>query len=217
MDTPAGRVTARAFRKGGSVEKVSFTNVPSFLYRDAQTVDVPGIGPIRIDVAFGGAFYAYCDASAVGVGLKVEDYDRLIRAGRIIKETVKKSMPIEHPFEADLGFLYGTILIGSALDPAHHSRNVCIFAEGEVDRSPTGTGVSGRAAIHFARGELGMNEPISIESILGTTMTVRVLKQASSGPYEAVIPEVAGTAHIIGEHRFFFDPDDPLNGGFIFR
>jgi trans-L-3-hydroxyproline dehydratase len=101
--------------------------------------------------------------------------------------------------------------------PSVHSRNVCVFAEGEVDRSPTGTGVSGRVAIHHARGELAVGETITIESILGTTFTGRVAETTTLGGLPAVIPEVSGTAHITGRHEFVLDPDDPLREGFILR
>jgi trans-L-3-hydroxyproline dehydratase len=116
-----------------------------------------------------------------------------------------------------MNFLYGTIFTGSAKDPNHHSRNVCIFAEGEVDRSPTGTGVSARAAIHYVRGEIDVGESITIESIIGSTFTVKVAESTSFGPYDAVIPEVSGNAHIIGKNTFWINPDDPLKGGFILR
>jgi trans-L-3-hydroxyproline dehydratase len=125
--------------------------------------------------------------------------------------------PITHPTEADLSFLYGTIFTAPPLDRAHHSRNVCIFADGELDRSATGSGVSARAALHFANGELAVNERITIESILGSTMSVKAVEVTKFGPYDAVIPEVSGTASIIGRNEFYFDPDDPFRTGFIFR
>ena len=128
-----------------------------------------------------------------------------------------ENFEVKHPFEADLSFLYGTIFTGKAKDPKHHSRNVCIFAEGEVDRSPTGSGVSARAAIHRLKDELAINQEITIESILDTTMSVKVIEDCSFGPHKAVVPEVSGTAHITGSNRFWFDPVDPLKSGFIFR
>ncbi len=124
---------------------------------------------------------------------------------------------INHPFEEDLGFLYGAIFTGPAKDPTHHSRNVCIFADGEVDRSATGSGVSARAALHHAKGELQIGEKITIESILGTTMDVEVKETLSYGSFEAVIPEVTGTAFFTGKNEFWFDPEDTLKDGFIFR
>jgi len=217
MDTPAGRVTAYAQKENNFVKSVSFHNVPSFVYALDQVVEVPGLGLLKYDLAFGGAFYAFCRAEDVGVDLSPVDYPKLIDLGMCIKRAVMDSLPLAHPFEEDLGFLYGTIFIGEAEDPAHHSRNVCIFAEGEVDRCPTGTGVSARAAIHFARGELGLDEPFVVESILGTTFTGRVIQEVQFGPYKAVIPEVTGSAHISGRAEWLIDPHDPLRQGFILR
>jgi trans-L-3-hydroxyproline dehydratase len=141
----------------------------------------------------------------------------LIETGMAIKRAVMRQRPIQHPFEADLGFLYGTIFIGPALGEQAHSRNVCIFAEGEVDRSPTGTGVSGRLAIHYARGEIGVGESITLESIIGSRFSGRVVQITSFGPYQAIIPEVEGTAYITGRHEFFLEPSDPLRAGFLLR
>jgi trans-L-3-hydroxyproline dehydratase len=127
------------------------------------------------------------------------------------------SLQIEHPFEKDLGFLYGTIIVGAAHNPAHHSRNVCIFADGEVDRCPTGTGVSARAALHFARGELRKNESFVVESILGTTFTGEVTDEVQFGAHAAIIPKVTGSAYITGRNELLIDPADPLWRGFILR
>ncbi|HEX9013474.1 MAG TPA: proline racemase family protein [Anaerolineaceae bacterium] len=217
MDTPAGRVTATAHRKNGVVESVSFLNVPSFVYALDQHVLVDGIGRVRYDVAFGGAFYAYVRAEEVGIGMQPQDFRQLIDWGMRIKHAVMAHLQIRHPFEADLGFLYGTIFTGVPLDPAHHSRNVCIFAEGEVDRSPTGTGVSGRAALHYARGELCLGEAFTVESIIGTCFTGRVHSETQFGPYPAVVPEVSGSASIVGLNTLLLDPSDPLRDGFILR
>jgi trans-L-3-hydroxyproline dehydratase len=134
-----------------------------------------------------------------------------------IKRAVMASRPIAHPFEEDLSFLYGTIFIGPPLGEGAHSRNVCIFADGEVDRCPTGTGVGGRLAIHYARGEVGLDQPIVIESIIGSRFTGRIVETTTFGPYPAVIPEVEGSAHITGRHEFLIDPADPLRDGFILR
>jgi len=162
MDTPAGRVTATAYREKRIVKKVSFLNVPSFVYKHDLTVNVLGIGTIRYDVAFGGAFYAFCKAEDINIGLEAKDFNQLIDVGMRIKHAVMNSIEIRHPYEEDLGFLYGTIIVGPPLDSSHHSRNVCIFAEGEVDRSPTGTGVSARAAIHHSRNELTSGKSLKI-------------------------------------------------------
>jgi trans-L-3-hydroxyproline dehydratase len=132
---------------------------------------------------------------------------------------VQSQFDMAHPFETDLSFLYGVIFIShqQTLSADAHSRNVCIFAEGELDRSPTGTGVSGRVAIHHAKGELVTNEEVKIESILGSYFKVKVVETTKFGPYKAVIPQVSGMAYITGKSEFYIDPEDPLKEGFIFR
>ena len=217
FNVPAGRIVARASVSDGKVTETSFQNVPSFLYRRDQHVAVEGIGRVEFDVAYGGAFYAFVNAQTVGLQLTPEHVDRVIDHGRRIKRAVMNQFQIKHPFEADLSFLYGTIFTAPAANPSHHSRNACIFAEGELDRSATGSGVSARAALHFAKGELGLNELVTIESILGSTMSVEVMEVTKFGPYDAVIPKVSGTASITGRNEFYFDPDDPFRNGFIFR
>ena len=217
IDTPAGVVVARGHVEDGRVTRVAFTNVPSFVLLAGQEVQVPGLGSVRYDVAFGGAFYAFVDATEVGLTLGPESIQQLIDKGMAIKRAVMSAGGITHPFEKDLSFLYGTIFTGVPLSDGADSRNVCIFAEGEVDRSPTGTGVSARAAIHRARGELGVGEEMVIESIIGSRFTVRVLEETEYGPFPAVIPEVEGSASITGRNEFLIDPDDPLRDWFILR
>ena len=217
IDTPAGQIEATAQIGDGTVRSVSFRNVPSFVAAMDQTADVPGLGQVRYDLAFGGAFYAYVSADDLGLSIEPSSTPRLIDAGRAIKQAVIDSGPIEHPVEPGLGFLYGVIFVAPAQDPAHHSRNVCIFADGEVDRSPTGTGVSGRLAIHHARGEVAIGEAITVESILGSTFTGRVVGTTEVGGFPAVMPEVTGTAHITGRTELWLDPNDELGAGFLVR
>jgi len=217
LDAPPGCIQAQALREHGVVTSVTFTNVPSFTLLQDEYVDVPGLGQVRFDVAYGGAFYAFVEAEDVGLSLEASHYNQLIDAGRKIKHAVAQNFAICHPFEEDLSFLYGTIFTGKAHNPAHHSRNVCIFADGEVDRSATGSGVSARAALHAARGDWQTGKTYTIESILGTTMQVSIQELTTFGPHAAVRPNVTGTASITGRQTFYFDPEDPLCQGFIFR
>ncbi|MEO0559188.1 MAG: proline racemase family protein, partial [Bacteroidota bacterium] len=203
--------------EAGRVVSVRFRNVPSFLAERDVSVDVPEIGRVRYDLAFGGAYYAYVDAADLELALVPAATAEIIAAGKAIKRAVMDASSISHPEDADLGFLYGVIFVGPSENPAHHSRNVCVFAEGEVDRCPTGTGVSGRVAIHHARGELATGEDAVIESLLGTTFTARVVETVSFGPYNAVVPEVTGRAWITGQNRFTLDPSDSLVHGFLLR
>ena len=217
IDTPAGFVQARARHTSTGVDSVSFLNVPSFVAATDQVVEVPGGGAVRYDLAFGGAFYAFVEARDLGLRLEPSEYGRLIDLGRAIKGAVRDAGEPAHPVDHDLGFLYGTIFVGPPADPAHHSRNVCVFADGEVDRSPTGTGVSARLAIHRARGELRDGEEIVVESLLGTTFRGRVVAPATVGSYSAVLPEITGSAHITGRNELWLDPRDPLTEGFFLR
>ncbi len=217
IDTPAGQVTARARIENNRAQSVHFDNVPSFALALDEKVEVPGIGRVSYDLAFGGAFYAYVDSADVGLTCAPENFRALIEAGTAIKRAVISSRAITHPFEEELSFLYGTILSS----PAHSSdtdlRNVCVFAEGEVDRSPTGTGVSGRAAIEFARGRLKLNQPFIVESIIGTRFAGSIVEATTFGPHSAVIPRIEGSAFITGRHEFLIDPRDPLREGFFLR
>jgi proline racemase len=218
IDTPAGLVRATAHLDGeGRVERVSFRNVPSFLARRDVMVDVPDLGRVTLDIAFGGAFYAILPAGAIGLRVTVERLRPLVSAAAAIKEAVIAAGPIVHPTEEDLGFLYGVILTDRPEDPSHHSRNLCVFADSEVDRSPTGTGVSARLALHHAKGEIGESESIAIESILGAESVFegRIVGLTQVGPHEAVVPEVSGKAFITGRHEFLMHPDDVLGRGFL--
>lgn len=214
---PAGRIESRATLHEGVVVRSAFRNVPSFvLHRDA-TVDVPGFGAVVLDVSYGGAFYALVDAERIGLSLDAKNVNAIIDAGRRIKRAVMDVLPIQHPFEPELSFLYGTIFTSPPHSCGHHSRNVCVFADGEVDRSATGSGVSARIALHVARGDVTLGEVIEIESITGSTMQVRAVGQVPFGPHAAVIPEVSGSAHYTGRHEFWIDPEDPMKGGFLIR
>ncbi len=217
IDSPAGRISARAQRdSGGRIESVSFLNVPSFVLEEKYSVSVDGRN-VDLIIAFGGAFYAYVDAQMFGFDLLPSEAVRLIEFGHKIKNEVNRNYTICHPDgDEELNFLYGTIFVRPGNKPGH-SRNVCIFAEGELDRSPTGTGVSGRCAIHFARGEIGLGQELHIESIIGTAFTARCTRETLVGDLHAVIPEVTGSAHISGEHRFVLDSHDPLQEGFFIR
>lgn len=218
LDTPAGLVRATAHLDGsGHVEKVSFLNVPSFLYARELQLMVGHYGSLTVDIAFGGAFYVILPASEIGLHVSPELTSELVQAGEAIKQAINVHTRVRHPIEDDLSFVYGTIFTDKPAASTHHSRNVCIFANGEVDRSPTGTGVSARLALHDAKGEIAEGQRIVIESILGAVSVFggRVAERTSIGPFEAIVPEVSGTAYITGRHEFFIDPRDQLGQGFL--
>jgi trans-L-3-hydroxyproline dehydratase len=217
IDTPSGKVKAYPHFRNGILGNVSFRNVPSFVYLINKTIQVERIGEVRFDIAFGGAFYAFVNASDLNLKLSSSYSEKIIDLGRRIKLAIIDAYEIRHPFDKELGFLYGTIFTGKAELSSNHSRNACVFANGELDRSATGTGVSARAALHYFNREISKNQIITIESIVGTTMDVSVKEELNYGKYKAIIPEVTGRAHITGRNTLFFDPEDSLGKGFLIR
>lgn len=220
IDAPCGRIKSFTEVSNEKVNGVKFHCVPSFVVELDLNINIPELGNIVYDLAYGGAFYAYVDLgkNQLDIKLSAKNYHKIIKQGMQIKKAIIHSgQKIEHPFEEDLSFLYGTIFIDSSKQPNADNRNVCVFAEGEVDRCPTGSGVSGRMAIHHERKELLVGQKMSIESIIGTVFYGSIIEEISFGPYKAVIPSVEGTAHVTSENTFIIDPDDPLKEGFILR
>ncbi|WKD48143.1 proline racemase family protein [Microbulbifer spongiae] len=228
IDVPCGRIHAFAQTdQHGRVCSTRFHCVPSFVVAQAQTVQVPELGAIQYDIAYGGAFYAYVDAAQLPFSLDGVNAGQLVRVGQAIKHAVQADGPlIQHPIEPDLGFLYGTILMdmeafqdphsyGDTVNPSIYSRNVCIFADAELDRSPTGSGVAGRMALHVNQGLISENHTLVAESITGSCFSGRVARRLKYAGIPAIVPEITGTAHITGQHRFYIDPADPLKNGFL--
>ncbi len=215
FETPSGLVTAKASVDAGKVRSVSFLNVPSFVLAVEQTIHVPGIGSVNYDVAFGGAFYAFCRAEALGLTLEPQHAPRLQNLGLAIKQAIMADRTISHPTEPELGYLYGTIFV----NPTHASesdvRHACIFANGALDRSPTGTGVSAHLALLHAKGNLRVGQSLRSESLLGTQFGGTITEATQLGSCQAIIPQVEGRAYFTGRHEFTIDPDDPLKDGFL--
>lgn len=217
IDTPAGLVTATAHRVDGRLDHVSFENVASFVQTRGGVVQVPGLGAVRYDLAFGGAFYAFVDARGLGLSLEPAAYRSLIEAGSAIKHAVAMADPPLHPAEPDLSFLYGTIFTAPADLPDIDSRHVCVFADGEVDRSPTGTGVSARVALLHFSGDMPADRPVRIASIVGSVFEGEAVLETTAGPHPAVVPRISGRAWICGRSEWVLDPEDPFPEGFFLR
>jgi trans-L-3-hydroxyproline dehydratase len=215
FDTPAGLVEAFVAWDGATVGEVRFVNVPSFVYRQGVTVTTPSFGELTVDIAFGGAFYAYLEADDLPIDITPRYLRELIQLGDELKRAVIETTPIAHPLIPELNQLYGAII--SQWRDERHQANVCIFAEREVDRSPTGTGTAGRLAQLFARGALRQGELLVNESIIGTRFGGKVIAATTVGDYSAVVPEVSGRAFITGFNQLVIDIDDPLASGFFLR
>jgi proline racemase len=212
-DAPAGTIRARATLRAERVESVSFLNVPSFVLHGGLAVKI-GSRQLRADVAFGGAFYAIVDSEAVGLPIDVPHLPELRRVGMEIKHAIESAQTIVHPLDAGLRGIYGTIFTGPPSDERADLRNVTIFADAEVDRSPCGTGTAAVMAVVDAMGLLTADKPFVHESLIGTTFTGRVANHTFVGDRQAIVPEIEGSAWITGEHTFIVDDDDPLKDGF---
>ena len=213
MDTPAGLVTATAKVEGGLVSEVSIVNVPSFLLKKC-TVDVPDLGPLELELSFGGSFFALVDARKLGVGVVPQNINKLVDMGLRIRECVNTQMDISHP---ELKHITTCDLVEFYDNPSHPDadyKNVVVFGQGQADRSPCGTGTSAKMAALFARGELG-KETFTYESIIGTLFKGRILDTTRVGEYEAIIPEITGAAFITGFASFVIDERDPVKHGFV--
>lgn len=228
MNTPAGRVVAAAtyVEAEKRVRWVRFINVPSYVSHPNQKVNVHGLGSIEYDIAWGGAFYAIVKADQLSDShIGGRNYKKLVSDAAQIKEAILSSITIRHPTERDLDGLFGIIFFGPATKSnpdsgtrRNHSRNINIFEDGIVDRCPTGTGVSARAALHYARGELSIGEEIRIESFADTEMAVRItatvpIVSENGERLTAVIPEVGAEAFVMGYSTFLLDPKDGLRYG----
>jgi proline racemase len=206
IDVPSGRVVARVRRAAGAVERVAFRNVPAYVI--ARGVQAGGV---QADVAYGGAIYAFVDAGRLGLRVVPGDLPALIAAGRAVKRALERTDVARHPDDDRLSGIYGTV-VHEEIGPGHH-RNVAIFADGEVDRSPTGSATSARTALLADAGALAEGQTWRNDSIAGTTFHARAIGDTPGG----LLTEVEGTAFRTGEHRFVLDPRDPLGPGFVLR
>jgi proline racemase len=213
LDAPAGPVRARFERRNdGRVERVAFVNVPSFVLHPGLHVRAAH-RELLVDVAFGGAFYAIVDSESVGVPLDPKRLPDLRRIGMEIKTQVEAMLPIVHPLEPGLKGIYGTIFTGPSSGEAD-LKNVTVFADAEVDRSPCGTGTSAVMAVLDAMGLLSPDHAFLHESIVGTIFQGRIAERVQVAEHAAILPEIEGSAWITGEHTFVVQADDPLKAGF---
>jgi proline racemase len=209
VDVPSGRLPTVATIREGRVQSVRFRNVPSFVLIDGLQVSVAG-ERVEVAIAFGGAFYAIVPAERFELPIEPAFVPRFIQLGRDIKAAIEAARDIVHPLELELEGVYGVMFTAG-------NRNVTVFADGEVDRSPCGSGTSARLALLDARGELTSGATLMHESVIGGRFTARVVGQETVAGYPAVITEVEGRAHLTGYHQFVLQADDPIGLGFLIR
>jgi trans-L-3-hydroxyproline dehydratase len=218
IECPCGMVVASVETGNGKAGAVSFESVPAFLLVREQSVVLEGYGRIRFDIAYGGAFYALADCRQFGLRFGRDRASAFVNAATALTEKVRAGFPLSHPEHEDLAFLYGSILTdGNDEDPGKPTRNICVFAEAEVDRSPTGSGVTARLAAMHAKRQVGTGESRIFESIVGSRFEGAVARTTKAGPHDAVIARVAGRAHYSGTAQFSLEEGDTLGRGFLVR
>jgi trans-L-3-hydroxyproline dehydratase len=222
IQCPCGLVRARVEvteKDGGFVTGgVSFESVPSFAFALDQMVDVQGMGPVTLDIGYGGAFYAILPAASVGLDMRTSPVVALVEAADRITKATATAIPLDHPDDPDLAFLYGTILTdGRDTFSDDPTRNICVFAEREVDRSPTGSGVSARIAVQVAKGQIAVGQSRRFESVTGAVFSGRAVRGERCGRFDAVRVEVGGRAYYSGRSHFMLEDGDELGRGFLLR
>lgn len=219
IDVPSGRVTARVHTKVSVIESVDFVNVASYHMHSDISVDT-SLGALTVDVSFGGAIYAQLDVAQIGLSVTPERYGEIISIGREIKWALNDSEYAEHPTDSRLSGIYGTIVyeeLASDADGLKRQRNATIFADGEVDRSPCGSGTCARLATLVDKKQLKIGEVLKHDSIVGSQFLGVAKAQVISDGHDAILPQVTGMAYKTGESVFTVDPRDPLTPGFVLR
>lgn len=217
IECPCGMVAATVEVKDGKTGAVTFDSVPAFLFASDQVVDLPGSGEITFDISYGGAFYALVDAGQFGLKFGSSRVRDLVDAAVSLTGAAKDKVPLSHPDHDDLAFLYGTIITDGGNGEGEATRNICVFADEQVDRSPTGSGVTARMAAMYAKGRVKRGDIRTFESITGSRFEARIASGTKCGDHQAVVVSVSGRAHYMGRSEFIIEDDDPLCDGFLVR
>ena len=215
QEAPAGMIYGEVLVEGDKAKTVSFQNVPSFLYKQDQEVELPEYGRIHFDISFGGSFFAIVKAEQVGLSIVPENAEKLKALGIALRDIINREIPVMHP---TLSHIHTVDLVewwSETETKGATLKNCVVFGKGQVDRSPCGTGTSAKMATLFARGELKVGEPFYYESILGTIFEGKILDTAKVGGYDAVIPQITGSAYITAFNHFVMEKNDPLKYGFV--
>lgn len=214
IDTPAGSITAYARYAGDGVKTVAYDNLPAFVWASGEEITVDGV-TLTVDVAFGGAFYLVVEARELGLRTEITQLSALQRWAAAIKREAEARWSIQHPLHPELNGIFGVIFSDEPVKETSHLRNVTVFGDRQIDRSPCGTGTAARMAVLHHRGQLPAGAPFVHEGIAGSQFVGRVKGTVQVGPYEAFLVNVEGRAFITGLHQFVVDPADPLAQGFL--
>lgn len=217
LEAPAGIIKARVKVENGKAKEVSIVNVAAFLYKKDIEVNVPDFGKLTLDISFGGSFFAMVKASDVGIDLIPKNAQQLNDLGMKIIHAVNEQVEIQHPILKHIKTVDLCEFYAPAKSEDADVQNVVVFGQGQVDRSPCGTGTSAKLADLYARGEIEVGGQIVNESIICTKFTGKVLSKAKVGEFDGIIPEITGSAYVTGFSQYLVDPDDPVKHGFILK
>lgn len=217
IDAPCGFIEAFVKWDGKHANGVRFINVPSFIYKRDVTVTTPSYGDVTGDIAYGGAFYFYTSGAPYGLEIRESSVEALKQFGAEVKQAANAAFAVVHPDIPEINHIYGTIIDGAARFAQSTQANCCVFADREVDRSPTGSGTSGRIAQLYLRGLLDKDDVLINESVIGSVFTAKVIRETVVGDIPAVVPEVSGNAYICGFCNWIIDDRDPQKQGFLVR
>lgn len=215
LESPAGLIQVDVEVKNGKAVNATFQNVASFLYKEAVPVEVPGLGTVPCDISFGGNFFALVKAEDIQVDIEPENVREIIPKALRIMESINQQVTIQHP-DLDITTVDLVEIYGEAKSEAADKQNVVVLGEGEVDRSPCGTGTCAKIAALTAKGELELNQEFVYESILRTKFVAKAVEKTTIGSYQGIIPRITGSAYITGFNHFVLDAADPLEYGFTF-
>jgi proline racemase len=215
LDTPAGLVVATVAVDDLVAKRVTFKNIPSFLYKSDVDIEVPDYGRITLDIAYGGNFYALVEAKDLGLDIAPEEAGDLVRAGISIRKAVNDQLTVRHPERSFIEGLTHVEFYGPPAHPEAHAKNAVVIPPGSIDRSPCGTGTSAKLAAIHAKGEWKVGQEFVHESIIGTLFRARIVEETKVGKLPAVLPEITGSAYVTGINQFVVDPADPLKKGFL--
>ncbi len=217
METPAGLIKGEVAVESGRAREVSIVNVPSFLYEQDFVIQVPEIGQVNIDIAFGGSFFAIVSARQLNLSVDPENSRRLKEVGLVIRDIVNSRIKVSHPKMPHINTVDLVEIYDEPTHPQADFKNVVIFGKGNIDRSSCGTGTSAKMATLHARGKLGIGQEFVYESILGTLFKGKILEETQVCDYKAIIPQITASAYITGFNHFVIDEDDPFKYGFLLK
>lgn len=217
MEAPAGIIKGDVKVENGKVQSVSIFNVPAFLYKKDQEVELPGVGKVKFDISFGGSFFAIVHASQLGLKIEPKNAAKLTDLAMELRDIINRDIEIQHPTLEHIKTVDLVEIWDEPTNPKATYKNVVIFGQGQVDRSPCGTGTSAKLATLHAKGELKEGEKFVYESILGTMFEGEIVGTTKVGEFDAVLPKITGSAYMTGFNNFLIDEDDPVKHGFILK